>query len=59
MPAAMAAIADANAMRRPTGPASTSSMRPVSSSARSARTAASSPKTAATMASVPPTRQAV
>ncbi len=43
----------------PTIPASTSSMRPVSSSVRSARTAASSPNTAAKIASVPPTRQAV
>jgi hypothetical protein len=59
MPAAIALIAARYAVRRPTSPASTSSIRPVSSSVLSARTAASSPNTAATIASVPPTRQAL
>ncbi len=58
-PAAIAASAERYVVPRPTGAASTSSIRPVSSSVRSARTAANSPKTAAKMASVPPTRQAV
>ena len=58
MPAAIAAIAERYAVRRPSTPASTSSIRPASSSVLSARTAASNPKTAATIASVPPTRQA-
>ncbi len=58
-PAAIAASAERYAVPRPTEPASTSSMRPVSSSVRSARTAASSPNTEAKIASVPPTRQAV
>ena len=58
-PAAIALIAERYACRRETTPASTSSWRPVSSSARSARTAASMPQTAATIERKPPTRQAV
>ena len=56
-PIAIAASAERKTRRRPTGPASTSSWRPVSSSVRRARMAASTPQIAANSDMKPPTRQ--
>jgi hypothetical protein len=57
MSTAIAASTAACSRERATDAASTSSIRPDSSSARSARTAARMPHAAATMTPEPPTRQ--